>query len=224
MSTRLKSITGDIPKPLVRVKGKPIIERCLENLKRNGFEDIIVTVHYKHEMVEELLGNGRKYGLNISYAYENELLNTGGSLKNLESILNEDFFVCGGSFLLLNTDFQKAISQHKADKNYMTVILSKCADEDLLKFYGQAVVENGQIIRFQEKPPVAFSDLIHTTYQVISPAFFEYIDPNEKVAIPDVIPLLIRDNKSVGGYITEDQLINISSPELYFRSLNNPLL
>lgn len=222
-SIRLREITGDVPKPLVKISGISMIERCISNLRRNGFDDIIVTVHYKPELFEQLLGNGKSLGVNITYSYEEQLLDTAGSLKNIENELQEDFFVCGGSFLLEDIDLQSVIATQKYSKNILTVVLNKCNDAEILPFYGQALVEHNKIVKFIEKPRVSFSNLIHTTYQVISPRIFDFIEKGEKKAIPQLISELVSNGYNVGGYITETDLINISSPMLYNRAIKKLL-
>lgn len=77
-----------------------MLERCITNLRNQGFSDIIITTHYKEWYIKECLAN-KFQDINLTYSYETELLDTAGSLKLLEDKLKEDFFVCGGSFFLI---------------------------------------------------------------------------------------------------------------------------
>lgn len=219
-STRLRDITGDIPKPLVEIKGKSIIEYNIENLHKQGFNEIIITTHYKSNMIHDRLGNGKKYGVRIEYSNEDELLNTAGSLLPLKERLNEDFLVCGGSFLVPNFQLNRLLETHKLNGNLATILLSRCLDSNLLKYYGQAIVNNGKIIKFEEKPKVSISNYIHTTYQIFSPQILNKYEG--KKSIPDLLKFLISKGEKIGGYVTDNQLINISSEELYYKAISNP--
>ena len=215
LSTRLQGVVGEIPKPLVKINNRSMIEYTIENLHKYGFDDVIITLHYKPKMFQELLGNGEKYGVHIEYSYEETLLDTAGSLQLLKSELQDDFFVCGGSFLLQNVDLVDVMKTHKKNKAIATVVLSKCQDERLLPFYGQACVKGGHIIEFFEKPQQIVSNYIHTTYQVFSPQILNEYCIGEKIAIPDLLRKLLMKNSKIGAYITEEQIINISNPLLY---------
>lgn len=216
MSTRLRNITGEMPKVLTKLKGIPIIEYVIQFFSGQGYQDIIITTHYKHEKVVETLGNGEKFGVNISYEYEPILLDTAGSLKRISEKLKEDFIVCGGSFLIPGFNMKELEMFHKKRESVVSIALAKCENRELLGFYGQAVVkEDGKIISFAEKPSKSISQLIHTTYQIISPNFFEYIEKNEKISIPEVICKLISSGNAVYGYVTEKKLWNVSNIQLY---------
>src|SRR3989344_1309361 len=93
---RLRPLTHSIPKPLVKVNGKPILEYSVELLAENGVEEIILSIGYMHEKIEEFFGSGKKFGAGIKYAVEKEPLGTGGALKNAEEMLDEEFFMLNG--------------------------------------------------------------------------------------------------------------------------------
>ena len=80
LGTRLKDLTKDLPKPLLKVKGKSLIEWNILKLKRAGFEHIIINTHYLGDLIEDHIGNGEKFNLKISYSREEEILGTGGCL------------------------------------------------------------------------------------------------------------------------------------------------
>lgn len=102
LGTRLKAVAGNLPKALVPVAGRPFIERQLELLRKNGIRDILICVGYRGEMIEERMGNGQAFGLNIRYSREapDKLLGTGGALVNALPLLNDIFMVIYGDSYL----------------------------------------------------------------------------------------------------------------------------
>jgi NDP-sugar pyrophosphorylase family protein len=100
LGTRLRPITEKTPKPMVPVAGEPFLHWQLEDLKSQGYRDILLLVAYLGEQVEERFGNGSRLGLNIQYSYEPEPLGTGGALKHALALLEEDFILLNGDSFL----------------------------------------------------------------------------------------------------------------------------
>ena len=90
---RMGSLTKDIPKPLIQVKGKPLIEWHLEKLANAGFKDIVINICYLPEMIKEFVGNGSRWELNVIYSEENPILETAGGIKNALPLLSYEPFV-----------------------------------------------------------------------------------------------------------------------------------
>jgi NDP-sugar pyrophosphorylase family protein len=98
LGTRLRPITASIPKPLVKIQGKSLLERHLERLDSLGFHRVMINLHYLPELIREFVGDGSKWGLEVAYSYEPELLDTGGGIKNIESWIRSD------RMLVINSD------------------------------------------------------------------------------------------------------------------------
>lgn len=94
--TRLAPLTKEIPKPMVKIIDKPIIERIINLLKKHGFEDIIITLGYKPSCIIDYLGDGEKFGVNIKYSIEKTPLGTAGCVKNVFDMLEKTFLVISG--------------------------------------------------------------------------------------------------------------------------------
>ena len=92
-SSRITSKINNIPKPLIEINGKPILQYNIEMLKRYGIDDLIINTHYKKESIKERFGNGNKFGVNIQYIDEEILLGTAGTIKSLEDMLKGPFLV-----------------------------------------------------------------------------------------------------------------------------------
>ena len=111
LGTRLRPLTNTIPKPMIHINGKPYLEYQIEYLKRFNLIDILILVGYLGESIESYFGDGKHFGVNITYSYEKEPLGTAGGIKNAEENITENEFLLlyGDSFLPINltefTDF-----------------------------------------------------------------------------------------------------------------------
>ena len=85
--TRLRSLNSNLPKPLIKIKGKPLILWNIEKLRECGIKDFVINLFYKGEQIKEFLGDGSKYGVNIQYSEEEELLGTGGGSRQLSAFI-----------------------------------------------------------------------------------------------------------------------------------------
>jgi len=218
ISSRLLPLTINKPKPMLPIKDDlPIMQLVIKKLMIQGYHDIIITTHYKADVIMKHFGDGRHFGVNISYSHEADLMDTAGSLKLLENVLVDDFLVCAGSFYLLNTNLKSAESFHRKNGGVGTIVLTKMP-ADYLKYYGQVLInDTNEIIVFQEKPAIPISSLVHTTYQYYSPKIFKYIQANRKQSIPtDLIPQLLKDEQKLYSFMAPpNDLVNISTVELY---------
>lgn len=216
-STRMRPLTDHMPKPMLPLHGRPILEWVLGTLRQSGFRDIVITTHYLPRVIEEHFGDGSGFGVKISYAHEDVLLDTAGSLRALADQLGEDFLVCGGHFLLPEVDLAAALEMHRTKKAVATLVLARPPDPRFLRWYGQAQLDDsGWVTRFVEKPQVVVSSWVHSTYQLFSSRALAVVPPSQAASIPDfLIPTLLQTCAPVYGYCTGSPLFNASTPELY---------
>lgn len=118
--TRLASVTKDIPKPMVPIAGKPLLEYQIENLKSCGVQDIILVVGYLGAVIKDYFGNGERFGVRISYFVEEAPLGTAGALRELYDRLEDHFFLVFGD-LFLNVDFQRFEEYHHSKNALVTL-------------------------------------------------------------------------------------------------------
>lgn len=178
LGERLRPLTLEKPKPLLPVNGKPIVEHCIENLKRCGVEEVILSIGYKAEMIQEHFGDGSKWGIKIQYNIEKELLGTGGAVKDIVKKfgIDEKFLLVWGDNLA-NFDF------HKMKEIDGKVVMGLTEREDVENF-GVAKIEGGEIVEFVEKPAreEAPSNLINAGGFVIDPSVLDIL-PEGKSSI-----------------------------------------
>lgn len=150
LGTRLRPLTDETPKPLLPIKGLPIIEHAILNFKKHGIKDIILSIGYRADKIMEYFGDGSKWGVNIEYCIEDQPLGTGGALKKASENIDETFVAINGDNLA-DFDWTRAIVKHKDNNAKITLQLFPV--EDVTKF-GIARLDGDKIVEFIEKPTV----------------------------------------------------------------------
>jgi NDP-sugar pyrophosphorylase family protein len=165
--TRLRPLTDTTPKPLLPIKGKPIIEHAINNFKMHGITNIIISVGYKAELIKEHFKDGKDLGVNITYCIEEEPLGTGGAIKESSNDLDNTFIAINGDNLA-DFNWTQMLEEHKENNAKITLALYPV--EDVTKF-GIAKLEGKKIVEFIEKPSVeeAPSDLNNAGGYIFEP-------------------------------------------------------
>lgn len=208
--TRLKPYTYNTPKPMLMLGGKPILQYVVENLKRCGLKDIVMTVGYHHEQVTSHFGDGSKLGVKIEYSIEKERMNTAGSILQFRGKVKETFAVVMGDHLT-NIDLSDVLKHHKKSKAIATIALYK---GKIPLEYGVAEVKDGRVVGFKEKP--LLEHLYNTAIYIFEPEIFDHIKDKEDFA-KDVIPRLLASKKEVGAYVFEGVWTDIGRVRDYER-------
>lgn len=226
--SRLRPLTCGLPKPMVPILNKPIMVYCIKLLKKHGITDIGVTLQYKPEAIRDYFDNGSDLGVKLNYFLEETPLGTAGSIKNAESFLDQTFIVVSGD-ALTNIDLESAINFHKENKATATLVLKRVK---VPLDYGVVVTDKaGRIERFLEKPNWGelFSDTVNTGIYILEPEVLSYFDAGLKFDFSkDLFPLLMKKNKPLYGFITDDYWCDIGNTKTYLEShfdlLSNPSL
>lgn len=218
IGTRLRPLTCHLPKPMVPIFNKPVMEYGIELLKKYGINDIAVTLCYLPEMIMDYFGDGSKYNANISYYIEDRPLGTGGSVKNADEFLDSTIIVISGD-AFTNIDFKKAYDFHIEKGSKATLILKR---EPIPLEYGVVITDdNGRITRFLEKPSWAevFSDTINTGIYILEPEVMDYYEKGENFDFSkDLFPRLLKDNVPMYGYITEEYWCDVGDLNTYIET------
>lgn len=123
LGTRLRPLTSNIPKALVPVGNRPVIDRVIQYLKAQGVSEIVVNAHHHHQQIVKYLDGGRPFGLNIEVRVEPEILGTGGGIKNTEDFWDADPFIVINSDIITDIDLAEAYEAHKKGGNLATLVL-----------------------------------------------------------------------------------------------------
>jgi NDP-sugar pyrophosphorylase family protein len=219
--TRLEPLTLAVPKPMVTIVNRPVMEHNLLLLKRYGFKNITANVHYFPEQIENFFGNGKKLGINLSYSYEKDLLGTAGGVRRMAkdiSKINKTFVVLS-SDALTDINLSNIIKYHKKKKAVVTIALLKV--EDTSQFGVVILDKSNRITAFQEKPKPgkALSNLVNTGIYVFEPEILDMI-PKDKFFdfAKDLFPRLIEQNIPIYGYPMVEYWSDIGNLKSYLNA------
>jgi mannose-1-phosphate guanylyltransferase len=204
--TRLRPYTYSVPKPMLPLGRKPILEFVVNNLKHHGFKDLILTVGYRKEQIMDYFGDGSKFGVKIKYYAESEEkpLNTAGSLLPAKKELQDDTFLVVMGDHLTNIDLRGLYEYHKRMSGIATIALKRTG---VPLDYGIAHVDGeNRVVRFEEKPIV--QNLVNAGMYVFEPRVFDYIMEYDDFA-NDVFPRLLAKGERINGFIFDDYWLDI---------------
>lgn len=212
---RLRPLTCDLPKPMVPIMSRPMMEYIVELLAEHGIKEMAVTLQYLPEKIKKHFGNGDEFGVQITYFLEDEPLGTAGSVKNAASFLDETFLVISGD-CLTDINLTEAIDFHRQCRSMATIVLNP--QENPLE-YGIVVVDDkGWITRFLEKPRwgEVFSDTVNTGIYILEPEVLEFIPPKTNYDFSkNLFPLLLEQGKPMFGKVVDNYWCDIGSVEQY---------
>src|SRR4051794_24199079 len=173
LGTRLRPITYTMPKPMVPVANRPVMEHILLLLAKHGFSEVVANLHWFPELIEERFGDGSDYGLALSYSHEEQLLGTSGGVRNVREFLGDSFLVISGD-ALTDIDLGAMRAAHEAHDGIATLATKRVADTSQ---FGVAITgADGRIQGFQEKPDPseALSDLANCGIYMFRAEIFDY--------------------------------------------------
>ena len=222
LGTRLKPLTDHMPKALVPVAGKPMLEHVIEKLKAAGFDEIVINVHHFANQIIDFLKEKNNFGITIHISDETDfLLDTGGGIKKAAPYFDEPFLIHNVD-ILSNTDLKALYNYHLQSGNDATLLVSPRQTTRYLLFNSDRRL-CGWINKdtLQTKPegfiyqPNVQKEYAFSGIHIISPGLFKYMDEklNGKFSIMDFYLQLCQE-ALIGGYVKEDlQLIDIGKPE-----------
>lgn len=216
--TRLRPLTSMRPKPMVPVVNRPVMEHILGLVKWHGVRDVVATLQFMPQVIEDYFGDGEEWGMNVSYAVEDTPLGTAGSVKNAEELLTETFLVISGD-ALTDIDLSEVVRFHREKGAAVTIALKRV--ENPLEFGVVITAEDGRIERFLEKPTwgQVFSDTINTGIYVVEPEVFDHIPRGEQFDFSSqLFPLLMEKGYDLYGCIVDGYWCDIGSLGAYMQA------
>lgn len=221
--TRLRPLTSNIPKPMMPIVNRPMMEHIVELLKTHGFDEIVVTVAFMANAIRTYFGDGSEFGVRMVYAIEESPLGTAGSVRNAMDELDERFLVISGD-VLTDIDLSEMVRFHEERGALATIGLVPV--ENPLEFGIVITREDGSIERFLEKPTwgQVFSDTINTGIFVLEPEIFDYIEPGRPVDFSsEVFPKLLDEGRPLYGAVAEGYWEDVGTLEAYLRAHKDAL-
>ncbi|HBH73575.1 MAG TPA: mannose-1-phosphate guanyltransferase [Synechococcales bacterium UBA10510] len=235
--TRVQPITHVIPKPMIPILQKPVMEFLLELLREHGFNEIMVNVSHLAEEIENYFRDGQRFGVQIAYSFEGRIedgeligqaLGSAGGLKkiqNFQPFFDDTFVVlCGDALIDLN--LTEAVKRHR-EKGALASLVTKRVPRDQVSSYGVVVTDDqGRVLSFQEKPPVeeAASDMINTGIYIFEPEIFDYIPSGQPFDIgSDLFPRLASAGAPFYALPMEFEWVDIGKVPDYWQAIRSVL-
>ena len=236
--TRVRPITQTIPKPMIPILQKPVMEFLVELLRQHGFDQIMVNVSHLADVIENYFRDGQKFGVQIAYSFEGrieegemigEAIGSAGGMKRIQdfSPFFDDTFVvlCGDA--LIDLDLTAAVKWHR-EKGAIATIVMKSVPREEVPSYGVVVTDDsGKIQAFQEKPSVeeALSTDINTGIYIFEPEIFKYIPSGQEYDIgSQLFPALVAAGAPFYGISMDFEWVDIGKVPDYWRAIQSVLL
>jgi mannose-1-phosphate guanylyltransferase len=235
--TRVRPITHTIPKPMIPILQKPVMEFLLELLKEHGFTEVMVNVSHLAEEIENYFRDGQRFGVEIAYSFEGRIqdgeligdaLGSAGGLKkiqNFQSFFDDTFVVlCGDA--LIDLDLTEAVRRHR-EKGAMASLITKRVPKDQVSSYGVVVTDaDGRVRSFQEKPAVgeAASNMINTGIYIFEPEVLDFVPSGQPFDIgSDLFPKLVAAGAAFYALPMEFEWVDIGKVPDYWQAIRSVL-
>ncbi|MDD5109879.1 MAG: nucleotidyltransferase family protein [Patescibacteria group bacterium] len=214
-ATRLRPLTLTTPKALIPLQGRPILEHVLDLFKEHDLTDIVLSIGYKKEQIREYFGDGKRFGLSISYVEEPSPLGTAGFVHLLERPIDETCIVCNGDELK-DIDIPAMLAAHRQTGALATLALLKVDDPSP---YGVARLDGTKILEFVEKPKreEAPSHYVNAGFYLLEPEVFTAIPRGRVMFEYDVFPRLAAAGK-LHGFFFAGRWYDTGTPERLSRA------
>ncbi|MGK7944018.1 MAG: sugar phosphate nucleotidyltransferase [Microcystaceae cyanobacterium] len=236
--TRVRPITHTIPKPLIPILQKPVMEFLLELLKQHGFNKVMVNVSHLAEEIESYFRDGQRFGVEIAYSFEGfidedgnlvgKALGSAGGLRKIQDFspfFDETFVVlCGDA--LIDLDLTAAVEFHRKKGAIATIITKSIPKEDVSSYGVVVSDEEGRIQTFQEKPTIeeALSTEINTGIYIFEPEIINYIPSNQEFDIGgDLFPKLVAEGAAFYAVNMDFEWVDIGKVPDYWHAIRGVL-
>lgn len=218
LGTRLRPLTDNIPKVMLPVGGKPILEWHVEQFKKHGVREFFVNLHYMPEVIRNYLGDGSKWGVKINYSFEKEILGTAGGIKRFEPYLAENFFVMYGDMFSL-VDYSKMAETFFAKPGAMGMMIVGKNDHPQDSDWTE-VGDDMRFLKMHAKPHQGekFAENMRTldAGYILNKKILNYIPPGVYYELDrKLLPEIVARGEKFYGYETNDYLYDIGTMERY---------
>jgi len=213
---RLKSVTGNTPKAMASIAGRPFIELLLRQLARHGFLRVILAVGYQKEAIASYFGE-RAFGLNLEYSAESSPLGTGGALCNASQLIESDIVLFMNGDTYTNIDLCRFVMGHRQTMADVSVLVVPADSRDDC---GSVLIDqNGKLVRFEEKEPRSDSKYVNAGIYTMSRTILSSIFPAIQMSLErELIPRWLKEGKHINAVCHIGTSTDIGTPERYHRA------
>jgi NDP-sugar pyrophosphorylase family protein len=211
--TRLGSLTQDVPKPMIPIHGKPVLEYLVMWAKANGMTDIVMLSGHLHEVIEDYFGDGEKFGVKISYSVESKPLGSGGAVRNARAYVDGTCCLISGD-VICNINLSKMMKSHRTSKGAVMTILVRESDHphdsDILK-----VDDNNRVVKFigKKEDHTGSGNLANAGLFIIEPEVFDFMDDECFTFETYLFPKLLDAGMYLNTYIANEYFFDMGTPE-----------
>lgn len=206
--TRLRPLTEELPKPMLPVGDRPLLERIIAQLRQVGIQRVNITTHYMSEKITQYFGDGQEFGVELNYVTEDRPLGTAGALGLMESP-NEPFLVINGD-ILTRVDFRAMLDFHRDHSADLTVAVRQY---DLQVPYGVIESEGPLVRQLREKPSMKF--LVNAGIYLLEPSIHHYIPNDQQFDMTDLIQRLLDEGQIVVSFPVVEYWLDVGQPADY---------
>ena len=210
LGTRLQPYTTFLPKPMLPLGEKPILEHLIDWTRKNGVKSIVLCVSYLRKTIEDYFEDGKRFGVRVEYAVSNKPLATAGQLKTAEELI-DDTFVCMHGDSIFNFSLRNMIKQHYAKKAFVTMSLNEYKTN--LPYGVIETSKAGKVTSWNEKPEIKAN--VNMGCYVMDPEIFSLIPKNTPYGMDDVIKKAMNRKKPIHSFITKKGFIDIGNKLSY---------
>jgi mannose-1-phosphate guanylyltransferase/phosphomannomutase len=216
--SRLRPLTSNMPKPMLPVGNRPLMEHIIRLLRKHGFTEVTATVQFLSSVIRNYFADGSDLGVSLSYSLEDLPLGTAGSVLNARSLLSGSFLVVSGDSLT-DLDLDEVVRFHRERAASATLVLRRMADP--LEFGIVMTAEDGRIERFLEKPTwgQVFTDTINTGIYVLEPEVLDLIPPDGPFDFSaELFPLMLDKGLPLYGYVTDEYWTDVGTTDAFLEA------
>ena len=213
--TRISSIASDIPKPMIRISGKPVLQLEIESLKRQGFTDFIITISHLGHVITDYFGDGSKFGVNIEYFNEEKPLGNAGALYEVKDKLTEDFLLINGD-VLFEFDAKRFVKYHKETGGLVTLFThpnSHPYDSGLILADRDHRVY--QWLNKEEERPLYYKNRVNAGIHILSPEVLKERPDKEKIDLDRDVLKPLCEKGCMYAYDSTEYVKDMGTPERY---------
>lgn len=215
---KMRPFTYEMPKSMIPVKGRPILEHIIDKLREFNIREIILSIDYLGDKIRDYFGDGSKFGVKITYIDGIKPTGTAIPLVMAKNILGNSPFLLWHGDVLADIDIIDFVQFYESMDSLLVMALTSVVDPSI---YGAVKLAGNKIVDFQEKAGSGpeISRLINAGIYIINPKIIELI-PEKKISYleKDILPKLIKDKK-LSGYVFDGRWFDISTPEVYEQAL-----
>ncbi|WP_420545688.1 nucleotidyltransferase family protein [Nitrosopumilus sp.] len=213
LGTRLQPYTLFVPKPMLPLGDKPLLEHSINWLKKNNIKSVVLCVSYLRKNIQDYFEDGKDFGVDIEYAISNKPLATAGQLKTAEEFI-DDTFVCMYGDSVFDFSLKNMVKKHQKDKSFITMCLYEYKSR--LPYGVIDTDKKGFITAWREKPEIVSS--INTGCYVMEPGVFPYIPEDMPYGMDKVILKAMAKKKRMNSYSIKKGFTDVGDMESYTKT------